>query len=77
VRQGAGTSVRGASSFRPQTGIQNQLCALVADLSLSPVFHNLTLHQLEVPLNPFDADGKAVDQIEAPRMLRQDRRKHS
>ena len=45
--QGARTSVRGASSFRPQTGIQNQLCALVADLSLSLVFH-LTLHQLQL-----------------------------
>jgi hypothetical protein len=45
-------------------------------LSLSPVFH-LTLHRLEVPLNPFDADGKAVDQMEALRMLRQDRRKHA
>ena len=57
-------------------GIQDQLRLVIADLRLPPLFH-LTLHRLEVPLNALDTHGERVDEIEALRVLGQDRREHA
>jgi hypothetical protein len=44
--------------------IEDQLCALIGELCLPPVF-DLALHGFEVPPDPVHSEGKSVNQIEA------------
>src|SRR5258708_29513706 len=60
-RQKTPWSVEGAVDERI---VEDQLCALVADLRLPPQLH-LELQWLNVSLNPVNADSKRVDQVEA------------
>ena len=53
--------------------VEDQLRRGIGDLRLPPGL-NLVLQRLEVPLNP---DRECVNQVEALRVLGQDRRKHA
>jgi len=72
-RQQAAWGVKGAIDKRV---VEDQLCALIGDLGLSPQLH-LTLQRVKVPLNTVNTDRKRVDQVEALRMLGQNRCKDS
>ena len=63
-------SVEGAVDERV---VEDQLCALVGDLRLSPQLH-LALQRLEVPLDPINADRERVNQVEALGVFGQHRR---